>query len=128
MRLLMAVAALVMGSVFLPSARAETNAPEPAEMTGTVKSSGNLMFLAQGDDGAERSFVLTTTTAMPAERIAAGDRVVIRYRPLDAERFEAVSVARLATGTPGAAGGVPASTTGPPAARARRPGSPGSGC
>jgi hypothetical protein len=105
MRVLIAVAAVVLGSAFPPSARAETNVREPLEMTGTVKSSGNVLVLVQGDDRAERSFVVMTTTAMPAEGIAAGERVVIRYRPIDAERFAALSIARPATGSPRAATG-----------------------
>ena len=52
------------------------------------------MFLVRGDDGQQRSLVVFTTTQMPTGRIAAGERVKVRYRPIDAERSEAVSVER----------------------------------
>jgi hypothetical protein len=74
-------------------------APGPAataatELTGTVVSTSNINFLVRGDDGQDRSFVVFTTTQMPQGQIVAGERVKISYRPIDAERFEALSVQR----------------------------------
>jgi hypothetical protein len=99
------VATVVMTSALVVPAYAQTAAPAPAqtpgpaapaatELTGTLVSTSNLMFLVRGDDGQQRSFVVFTTTQMPTGRIAAGERVKVRYRPIDAERSEAVSVER----------------------------------
>jgi hypothetical protein len=107
MRMPFIAAALVLTSALVASANAQTSAPtaEPAtELTGTVVSSGNIMVLVRGDDGQDRSLVVFNTTQMPDERIAAGERVKVRYRPIDGERFEAVSLERAAgETTPGAA-------------------------
>jgi len=100
MRMPFIAAAFVLTSALVASAGAETAAAtaEPAtELTGTVVSTGNIMILVAGDDGQARSLVVFSTTQMPDERIAAGERVKVRYRPIDGERFEAVSVERAAT-------------------------------
>ena len=100
---LIASSAIVMTLALVVSAGAQTPAPtgEPAatELTGTVLSSGNVMMLVRGDDGQDRSLVVFNTTQMPDERIAAGDRVKVRYRPIDGERFEAMSCERAAAET-----------------------------
>jgi translation initiation factor IF-1 len=102
MRTRLIASAIVMTLALVASAGAQTPAPtgEPAatELTGTVLSSGNITMLVRGDDGQDRSLVVFNTTQMPDERIAAGDRVKVRYRPIDGERFEAVGET-----TPGAA-------------------------
>jgi len=91
------------------SARAQTAAPtaDPVatELTGTVLSSGNIMLLVRGDDGQDRSLVVFESTQLPDPRITAGERVKIRYRPIDGERFEAVSLERATSvqSTPAAA-------------------------
>ena len=108
MRTRLIASAIVMTLALVASAGAQTPAPtgEPAatELTGTVLSSGNITMLVRGDDGQDRSLVVFNTTQMPDERIAAGDRVKVRYRPIDGERFEAVSLERAAgETTPGAA-------------------------
>ncbi len=100
MRTRLIASAIVMTLALVASAGAQTPAPtgEPAatELTGTVLSSGNIMVLVRGDDGQDRSLVVFNTTQMPDERIAAGERVKVRYRPIDGERFEAVSLERAA--------------------------------
>ena len=108
MRMRLIASAIVMTLALVASAGAQTPAPtgEPAatELTGTVLSSGNIMVLVRGDDGQDKSLVVFNTTQMPDERIAAGDRVKVRYRPIDGERFEAVSLERAAgEATPGVA-------------------------
>ena len=108
MRKTFIAAVLVIASAFVASASAQTPAPTAAptatEGSGTVVSTGNVMMLVRGDDGQDRSLVLFTTTQMADEQIAAGDRVKVRYRPIDGERFEAVSLERAAAETtPGAA-------------------------
>jgi translation initiation factor IF-1 len=101
-------AVLAIAWALVASANAQTAAPTAApaatEVSGTVMSTGNVMMLVRGDDGQDRSLVLFNTTQMADERILAGDRVKVRYRPIDGERFEAVSVERAATeAAPGAA-------------------------
>lgn len=108
MRTRLIASAIVMTLALVASAGAQTTAPtgEPAatELTGTVLSSGNIMVLVRGDDGQDRSLVVFNTTQMPDERIAAGERVKVRYRAIDGERFEAVSLERAAAETtPGVA-------------------------
>ena len=114
MRTRLIASAIVMTLALVVSASAQTPAPtaEPAatELTGTVLSSGNIMVLVRGDDGQDRSLVVFNTTQMPDERIAAGERVKARYRPIDGERFEAVSIERAATEA------APATAAGPTAA------------
>ena len=114
MRKTFIAAVLVIASAFVASASAQTPAPTAApaatEGSGTVVSTGNVMMLVRGDDGQDRSLVLFTTTQMADEQIAAGDRVKVRYRPIDGERFEAVSIERAATEA------APAAAAGPTAA------------
>jgi len=87
MRTRLIASAIVMTLALVASAGAQTPAPanEPAatELTGTVLSSGNIMLLVRGDDGQDRSLVVFNTTQMPDERIAAGERVKVRYRAID---------------------------------------------
>ena len=103
MRTRLIASAIVMTLALVVSASAQTPAPtaEPAatELTGTVLSSGNIMMLVRGDDGQDRSLVVFNTTQVPDERIAAGERVKVRYRPIDGDRFEAVSLERAAAET-----------------------------
>jgi hypothetical protein len=100
MRTRLIASAIVLTLALVASAGAQTPAPtsEPAatELTGTALSSGNIMLLVRGDDGRDKSLVVFDTTQMPDERIAAGERVKVRYRPIDGERFEAVSLERVA--------------------------------
>jgi hypothetical protein len=100
-------AVLVTASALAFSASAQTPAstaaPAATEVSGTVVSTGNIMMLVRGDDGQDRSLVLFNTTQMPSDRIAAGDRVKVRYRPIDGERFEAVAIEPVAADTPAAA-------------------------
>jgi hypothetical protein len=100
MRMRFMAAAFFLTSALVVSANAQTAAPTGApatEVSGTVVSTGNVMILVAGDDGQSRSLVVFNTTQMPDAPIAAGERVKVRYRPIDGERFEAVSVER-ATG------------------------------
>src|SRR4029453_11094444 len=62
-------------------------------VSGTVISSGKISFGIRTDDGAIRSFVITSTTGMPAGGFAPGDSVTVGYQPLDAEHAAATSVA-----------------------------------
>jgi hypothetical protein len=90
------IAVLVAGAALAASAYAQTPAPTAApaaaEVSGTVLSTGNVMILVRGDDGQDRSLVLFNSTQMPDERIPAGERVKVRYRPIEGDRFEAVSI------------------------------------
>ena len=116
MRVLLFAATLVISSAIVVPTHAQ--APGPAataamELTGTVVSTSNITFLVRGDDGRDRSFVVFTTTQMPRGQIVAGERVKIRYRPIDAERSEAVSVERAPAPqpTPAVAGASAAEST-----------------
>jgi type IV secretory pathway VirB2 component (pilin) len=62
-------------------------------LEGTVLSSGNISFAIRTDDGDVRTFLITTSTQMPAGGLSAGDRVTIRSAPVSDERTEALSVA-----------------------------------
>jgi hypothetical protein len=88
--------ALAIASALAVSVGAQTPAssaaPVPNEVSGTVLSTGNILMLVRGDDGQDRSLVLLNSTQMPDERIPAGERVRVRYRPIDGDRFEAVSI------------------------------------
>jgi hypothetical protein len=104
MRMPFIAAAFVLTSALVVPAGAQTAAstsePAATELTGTVVSTGNILILVRGDDGQDRSLVVFNTTQMPDARIAAGERVKVRYRPIDGERFEAVSLERAAGETP----------------------------
>jgi len=80
---------------------------------GLVVSMGNTSLVINADDGTTRTFLVDLGTTMPAAEVAAGQRVAVRYRPLDADRAQALSVASVdsTTAAPGsvpAGGGVPA--------------------
>ncbi|HEY7515819.1 MAG TPA: hypothetical protein VIC87_15130 [Vicinamibacteria bacterium] len=87
----------VMAAAFPGIMLARAAEQPPPSMTGTVVSTGNISIVVHGEDGQERSFVMTTTTKL-ADSVAAGDRVTVRYQPLDEGRFLAVSVDKAGPG------------------------------
>jgi hypothetical protein len=72
---------------------------------GAVVSVGNTSLVINADDGTTRTFVIDTATMLPAVEVAAGSRVVVRYKPLDGDRAQALSVSEAAA--PSAAAPVP---------------------
>jgi len=94
---------------------------EPAAVSGSVVSSGNTSIVIDADDGTKRTFLVDTTTTLPSG-LAAGNRVMVQYKTLDADRAQATSVSLL---TPDAASAI-APTKPEPAAAAveERPASP----
>jgi hypothetical protein len=94
---------------------------EPPAISGAVVSSGNTSLVIDADDGTKRTFLIDTTTTLPTS-LAAGNRVMVQYQTLDADRAQALSVNLL---TPDAAS-ASAPSTQPPAMAAseERPGGP----
>jgi len=89
-----ALIALVLALAFAGPSFAQTDDETTEIVSGEVISTGNTSFVIKTDAGALLTFVIDTATAMPAG-IEAGNRVAVRYRPLDPERSEAVNVALL---------------------------------
>src|SRR5262245_2322318 len=107
MRMPIAVAALFLSLALTGTVHAQNADQATSQLTGTVVSTGNISMVVRGDDGQERSFVVVSTTLLPSQRLAAGDRVAVSYRSLDATRAEAVDVELLRPATasePGAFG------------------------
>jgi hypothetical protein len=59
---------------------------------GLVVSVGNTSLVINADDGTTRTFVIDTATMLPAVEVISGSRVVIRYKPLDGDRAQALSI------------------------------------
>jgi hypothetical protein len=95
---LVALIAFLLASTHGGPASAQTDDRSTATLTGVVVSSGNTSLVVRTDDGAAQTLVIDTTTAMPGAGVAAGDHVTIRYRPLDASRSQAVSIAVVEAG------------------------------
>lgn len=92
MRIPIAVAAIFLALSLTSPVHAQTAVQATSRLDGTVVSTGNLSIVVQADDGRQKGFVVLNTTMLPPQQIAAGDRVVVRYRPLDASRAEAVDI------------------------------------
>ena len=92
MRITIAVGAIFLALCLVPPAHAQTADPAASQLDGTVVSTGNLSIVVQADDGRQKGFVVLNSTTLPPQQIAAGDRVLVRYRPLDASRAEAVGI------------------------------------
>lgn len=75
-------------------------AQDPAEVTGSVVSTGNASLVIASDEGTLYTFIVDTTTALPSPAASAGDRVSVRYRRLDATRLLAVAVVLRAPASP----------------------------
>ena len=82
---------LMIGALAIPAA-----AQTPTSTSGVVVSSTTESLVVRMDDGTERTFNVTSTTALPTARLAEGNRVTVQYRPLNAGLFEAARV-ELAT-------------------------------
>jgi|JI8StandDraft_1071087.scaffolds.fasta_scaffold39738_2 hypothetical protein len=78
---------LMIGALAIPAA-----AQTPASTSGVVVSSTTESLVVRMDDGTERTFNVTSTTALPTARLAEGNRVTVQYRPLNAGLFEAARV------------------------------------
>jgi hypothetical protein len=89
-----ALIAFVLALAFAGPAFAQADDQTTEIVAGAVVSTGNTSFVIKTDAGALLTFVIDTATAMPAG-IEAGNRVAVRYRPLDEQRSEAVNVALL---------------------------------
>jgi hypothetical protein len=94
---------------------------DPAAISGSVVSAGNTSIAIDADDGTKRTFLVDTKTTLPSG-LEAGNRVMVQYKTLDADRAQATSVSLL---TPDAASAT--APTKPEAAAAsveERPASP----
>lgn len=78
---------LMIGALAIPAA-----AQTPTTTSGVVVSSTTESLVVRMDDGTERTFNVTSTTALPTARLAEGNRVTVQYRPLNAGLFEAARV------------------------------------
>jgi hypothetical protein len=93
MRIPIGVAAFFLALCLSSPAHAAQTADQAASrLDGTVISTGNLSIVVQADDGRQKAFVVLNTTMLPPQQIAAGDRVLVRYRPLDASHAEALGI------------------------------------
>jgi FtsP/CotA-like multicopper oxidase with cupredoxin domain len=81
-------------------ALAQTDDQKSETVGGIVVSSGNTSLAVRTDTGATMTFVIGTSTVMPTTPVTAGQRVTVRYRPLDSSRSLAVSVALGGTTLP----------------------------
>jgi hypothetical protein len=87
---------------------------ETSAINGAVVSTGNMSLVIDADDGTKRTFLIDTTTTLPLTRLAAGQRVSVMYRTLDADRAQALSVNLLSPDTASTApANAPAGTTSP---------------
>jgi len=94
-------ALLVLGAWAITGLLLADAGPEIQEIqtvSGTVVSSGNISFVIDADDGERMTLLIDTATALPPGLLEAGSPVVVRYRPLDSTRWEAVSVSRFDSG------------------------------
>ena len=117
----LAVLALVAAPVAMAQAPIVPAAPAAAvpaapdstvpTVEGTVVATGNTSLVISGDDGSMRTFLVVTSTVLPPKELAAGSRVVVRYKTLDADRAEAISVNPIAA--PPAAGATSAGSAVP---------------
>lgn len=80
---------LMIGALAVPVA---AQVPTPSSASGVIVSSTTESLVVRMDDGTERRFNVTSTTALPSARLAAGNRVTVQYRPLEAGLFEAARV------------------------------------
>jgi hypothetical protein len=81
------------------SAAPDSTAPS---VEGTMVSTGNTSLVIAADDGSTRAFVVGTSTVLPTTELTAGSRVVVRFKPLDADRAEAISVTAIPAAPPAA--------------------------
>jgi hypothetical protein len=88
-------ALLVLAALSLAGA-AIAQTPGETSVSGVVVSSTSDALLIRLDDGSQRTFVTDFTTTLPAARLVEGNRVTVRYSPLEGGRFQAVSVASTA--------------------------------
>jgi hypothetical protein len=73
---------------------AQTN---EATYSGTIVSVSPTSLVIKLADGSEKTLVVDSTTIVPTLAIV-GTRVTVRYRPLDAGRFQATTVSILEAG------------------------------
>lgn len=88
---------LMIGALAVPAA---AQIPAPTSTSGVVVSSTTESLVVRLDDGTERTFNVTSTTALPSAPLAEGNRVTVQYRPLDAGLFEAARVELVAAVNP----------------------------
>ena len=89
---------LSLSALALPSRVAAQSPQSPLEsptIDGAVVSSGNTSLVIETDGGTKKTFLIDTTTTLPAGGVAAGARVAVKYQPLDSERAQALSVSLL---------------------------------
>ena len=123
---LLLVTALAAPTVSAQTASAQT---DQTSVSGTVVSSTTDTLVIRMDDGTQRTFSVRTSTMLPSSRLAAGNRISVRYRPVNGGTFEAENVtladASMAgapvTGTNGSATTDPSRGTQPPAASSNEP-------
>lgn len=102
-------AAVPPADAMAPLAAPDATAPV---VEGSVVSIGNTSLVITADDGTTRTFVVDTATTLPTTELATGSRVVVRYKPLDADRAQALGISAIsatsATSTAPAGSGAPA--------------------
>jgi hypothetical protein len=93
--------------------------PTAPSIEGSVVSIGNTSLVITADDGSTRTFVMDTATVLPTTEVASGSRVLVHYKPLDADRAQALSVNSVLA--PPASGSAAPAGSGAPASEAPAP-------
>ncbi len=81
--------------VFAQSAPGKADSPSADLIEGTVVSTSGSALVIATDNGVRRTFKTSEKTLMPATALAAGDRVSVKFRALDATHAEALDVTVL---------------------------------
>ncbi len=114
---------LSLSALALPGQVAAQTPLDAPTINGAVVSSGNTSLVIETDGGTKRSFLIDTSTTLPAGGVMVGSRVAVQYQPLDAERAQALSISLLEptspadASTPSAASAPSAASTEPPQSR-----------
>ena len=106
---------LSLSALALPG-RVAAQTPTPLDaptINGAVVSSGNTSLVIETDGGTKKSFLIDTTTTLPAGGLTPGSRVAVQYQPLDVERAQALSVSLLEPTSPAGASTASGASTAP---------------
>jgi hypothetical protein len=110
---------LSLSALALPSRVAAQTPLDAPTINGAVVSSGNTSLVIETDGGTKKSFLIDTTTTLPAGGVTVGSRVAVQYQPLDVERAQALSISLLEPTPP--AGASTAASTEPAREQSRGP-------
>jgi len=86
------LAAILAVSALAVAGAASAQAVTDTQATGTIVSVTTDSFVVRMYDGTQRTFATDSTTTMPSARLAEGNRVTVKYRTLDAGRWQATTV------------------------------------